>query len=97
MKSFTEEVLIAAFQGNKITSELVTSIMSKKMKEFTDKLSEAIIPAKSDLPLLAAAYKIMGESIYTALEQRDKTLCDKIVQRCTAITIMKAVDGEESE
>lgn len=57
------------------------------LDEFMQKLAIAVIPERDDNAILTAAYKLMYESRYNALEPYEKNLCDNLVK--TSVVISK--------
>lgn len=71
------------------------AILHKRVSEFTQQLTKAVIPDKDDIPLLTAAYKIIGDALYNTLEGRDKKLCDTIISNSDVVTVMREVNKDE--
>lgn len=92
------EALAAA--GKKQDPQIVAKVIRKKLHSYMTRLTTSAIPEIPDLPILAAAYKLKGESIYSTLEDEDKAFCDELIKSTIMVTQLKEIpkpeDSDES-
>ena len=58
----------------------------KCTKEFADKLSRNIVIESAEKACLAAAYRMLANSLESTLDDGDKAMCDFIVSHVTGTT-----------
>lgn len=81
--------------GGKMPSQMdILNIMKDQMQEYIDRVFQTPIE-KGDLPIVAAAHKLMYQSIYNMLEDEGKGVCDEILDNISAISSMRTKPKKE--
>lgn len=65
----------------------ILHMMQDQMQEYTDRVFQTPIE-KCDLPIVAAAHKIIYQSIYNMLEDEEKSVCDELLSNTGVISSM---------
>lgn len=78
---------IAEHGGQMPSRNDILHMMQAQMQEYTDRVFQTPIE-KGDLPIAAAAHKIMYQSIYNMLEDEEKGVCDELLGNTGAISSM---------
>lgn len=95
MSYIDECIEIMRKNGRPLDKKEFDEILKKKLIEFTEQLTKAVISDKDDIPLLAAAHTILGKALCETLESKDKELYDIVLAKTRTVTIMKGVDKNE--
>lgn len=74
--------------GGKMPSQAESlNMMRDQMQEYIDRVFQTPIE-KCDLPIVAAAHKLMYQSIYNMLEDEEKSVCDELLSNTGVISSM---------
>lgn len=72
----------------------------EQCQEFITEFSKIVVPSREDLPIMAAAHKLMGKSMYGILDDDERKICDFIVKTATVCAVVnqsKTEEGAENE
>lgn len=79
--------------GGKIPTPIETlKIAHKVLDEYMNKLAIAVIPDRDDAAVITAAFKLIYESRYNALEPYEKELCDNLVRTSIVVSQERFID-----
>lgn len=83
--------------GSVPDGETFLDMAHEQCHEFIAEFSKIAVPSREDLPIMAAAYKLMGESMYGIIDDDEKKICDFIIKTATVCAVVKQSKTEEGE